>query len=139
MTAVVLEFPVVEEALVYWLRTSQANLGIGDRIYPSRLPGSVVLPAITYQTISTPNQITHSGPSGFAVARFQLGVIAKTFQECRAVSQRLRIALNGVKGVWANVNVQSVMVDQEFDAPEPSDTGLFRRVFEITVEYSALY
>lgn len=132
-------YPVIEQSLVYWLRSESANLDIDERIYPFKVPGGATFPVVIYQSISTPNQITHTGPSGYSVGRYQLGVVGKTYSEVRAVSQRLRIALNGVKGFWAGIEVQSVMVDQEFDAPEPSDTGLFRRVFEITIEYSALY
>lgn len=137
---VALDYVTPSQAL-YWYVTANGviDVGIGSRMYPIKLPGNPTLPAIVYQQFGEPSQLTHSGPSGYDMVRIQLAVIAQTYTELVAVSQRLRRLLNGAKGVWAGLNVQSVGIENEFDAPEPPESALHRRLFEIYLEFSAQF
>ena len=56
---------------------------ISGRMYPVRLPDTARdFPAIVYQTISNPRQITQDGDSGTTFARVQLWLYARTYLEC---------------------------------------------------------
>jgi hypothetical protein len=117
---------------------SQIKAVFGVTPYPVRLPSAPVLPAMVYQVISTPSQMTHTGPSGYAIVRIQYGIIAKTYEEVKAWGQKFRASFDGMKGTWAGLNVQSVMIENEFDSPEPPDSTLHRRLFQLAIEYSAV-
>lgn len=123
----------IEEALA-----SQVEVVMGAKPYPVRLPQSPVLPATVYQVISTPSQMTHTGPSGYALIRIQVGIIGETYSDVRAASQRFRAGFDGTSGTWNDVRVQSVIIENEFDSPEPPNSTLHRRIFQLAIEYSAL-
>lgn len=124
----------IEQALYAYL----ASLGICDgRIYPRKLPGHATLPAIAYQRYGTPPQMTHGGPSSYALSRIQLGVMANTYSDALFVSQQLHWALAGATGTWSGVLIFGCTVDSDVDAPEPLDSLMHRRLLEVSIEHAA--
>jgi hypothetical protein len=93
---------------------------VGDRLFPEALPENPVLPAITYQLISSPRVMTQQGPS-LAKPRYRWSCWATTYDEAVAAAIAVIRALR-TEGInaWA---------DEESDRREPN-TGLFRRMVE---------
>jgi hypothetical protein len=91
----------IEEGIVYRLKNySGLSALVGDRIYPLKLPQGVILPAVTYQRISTPRVITHDqGTGGLAMPRFQFSAYDDGYSSVKAVIKQIREALNGYKGL----------------------------------------
>lgn len=67
---------------------------IGTRLYSSVLPEAVVLPAATFQRISTRFLGGHA-PSSGAAMRYQFTAWAKTYNEAVALAEAMRLALDG--------------------------------------------
>jgi hypothetical protein len=91
---------------------------VGDRIYPGVLPAHPILPAVTYQLISSPRDQTQSGPA-FVRPRFRWNCFALTYDESVEVAIAVARASRAFHA-W---------VDAEADQHE-LDTGLFRRRLE---------
>lgn len=109
---------------------------VGNRVYPRRVPDGVALPALAFQRIGTDREHIQQGQSSYRAARFQLGVVARHDSDLDTASKSLTSSLEGAKGTWAGVPIHGVHVDNDFDAPEPNDSDLYRRVIEFTVEYT---
>lgn len=124
--------PSAEGALYSYL----AAAGIaGGRIYPHKLPANAILPAVAYQTFGNPQQTTHQGPSSYHLTRIQLSIMAETYTSCITVCQQIRTLLDGASGTWAEIKVQSCLIENEIDGAEPLDTMLSRRIIEVALEW----
>lgn len=133
------DFP--EEGLQTTLSTDAGVLALmpAARVYPTRLPAGVTLPAITYQRIGGTRDITHSGPSGIAAPRFQVTCWAdgdpvrtpQGYGVCARLAQAVRIALNGKKHLWDQLD-GTVMLANEFDRFEP-ESQTYMRVLDFDI------
>lgn len=124
----------IEQALYKYL----ISFGIcGGRIYPHKLPANVGLPAIAYSMVNQPSNLTHTGPSTYALSRMQLSIMAKTYSDNLLICQQLRAVLEGMSGIWSGIQVFVVTIDSEMDGEEPLDTTLHRRLMELTLEHAA--
>ena len=89
----------IDAALYYHLvNDSDVTALIGARAYPNVIPQDAALPALAYQTISSPRQMLHDGASGIAWPRFQITAQAQTFSEVVDLMNKVRIALDGYTG-----------------------------------------
>jgi len=120
----------IEEGIVLRLKAHTGLKAlIVERIHPLKLPQSVTLPAVTYQRISTPREITHdqgndaSDGGELAMPRFQFTAWAETFASAKAVSKQIRKALNGYKGTLGTgqntVKVYGMLAESEMDFYDP--------------------
>jgi hypothetical protein len=119
----------IEEGIVYRLKNySGLSALVGDRIYPLKLPQGVILPAVTYQRISTPRVITHDqGTGGLAMPRFQFSAYDDGYSSVKAVIKQIREALNGYKGTPGGTDtvlVHGAFAEDEQDFDDP-DSGLY--------------
>jgi hypothetical protein len=120
----------IEEGLYNRLSTySGLTTLISTRVYPLKLPQTVTLPAITYQRISTPRELTHDQKAGgLALPRFQFNCWGTTFSSVKAVVKQLRECLNGFSGTFGSgantVAVGGVLSANEIDFNDP-DSGLY--------------
>jgi hypothetical protein len=125
----------IEEGIVYQIENFAGLTAlISTRIYPLRLPVEVTLPAMTYQRISTPREITqdqvNNGSDGgeLAYPRFQFAVYDDGYSDVKAVVKQLRKCLNGFSGTFGTgantVKVYGVLAENEIDNYDP-DTNLY--------------
>lgn len=68
---------------------------VGTRIYPMQVPQGAVLPAVTYQRISTIRAQDLRGSTGLADPRIQVDSWAESYTTAKAVAQEVRRALDG--------------------------------------------
>lgn len=98
----------IEEGLYAKLASDVAL--VSGRVYPLRLPQTVVLPALVYQRISTARTQTHDqSSSGLAQPRFQLTVYAETFNSAKSATNQVRSVLAGFKGSFT-VGAETIAV-----------------------------
>lgn len=114
---------VIEEALVTYL-AAQSSLTalIGTtpmRYHAVRLPQNPTLPAITYQLISTPRVMSHSGYSNLAMPRLQMTIFALSYATRNAVSEALRPLLLGFRGTMSGIRVDGILLADERETFEP--------------------
>lgn len=88
-----------------------ANAGvsalIGTRLYPLRLPAEVVLPAGTFQRITTTPHNTLTGTHGSAAAPLQIDSYAATDLGAWTLAEAIIAA---IEGVVQNGNIQSILL-----------------------------
>ena len=120
----------IEEGIVYYLtHFSGLTALISTRTYPLKLPQGCTLPALTYQRISTPRELTHDQQAGgLAMPRFQFTAYGTKFADAKAVINQVRAALNGYKGSFGTgtktVKVWGSLSANEQDNYDP-DSGLY--------------
>jgi hypothetical protein len=97
----------------------------GARIYPVILPQSPTLPALTYQRVSEPRQLTHDGVTALVESRYQVTAWAPTYDAAAALAAAVGDGLHGFTGtmgaggVFDGVDVASVRQELLVDLYEP--------------------
>lgn len=106
--------PSLEDAILTRLTTySEVTAIAGTRAYLNVLPQGVVYPAIRLQRISTPRLRGLSGPLGRARPRMQVDCWARVPSQVIALSQAIRGALDGFRGMSAGVPIDSSGAEDE--------------------------
>lgn len=93
------------------------------RIGAAGVTGPLARPNVIFQGITTGRTYTNDGPAGLARPDMQLSCYADDYEGARALAAAVRVALNGFHGVADGVTVQSILLDDEQDAPQPPATG----------------
>jgi len=123
---------MIETELAAWLATNVPL--VASRIYPSRLPQSVVLPAITYLKVSGPRVPTHQGPSGLAKPRFQISCWDEKYLDAKAVAVQVRQALNCYSGMMGALRVGVALLRGERDLVDPA-----RNIHQIALDFEVAH
>lgn len=112
---------------------------VGDKVYSQIREQSDGLPAITYQIISGIRNFDMSGPNGFVEGRIQINCFAETILEADRLSAVVRIALNGVKGGAAGIEIECCLLDDVGDLPaiEPGNEQM--NVYAKMMDFFVLY
>lgn len=117
-------------------------LSVGERVYPLTLPQGVTLPALTYQLVSETPSPTHQWQQEhplydgrrYEEARVQFNAYGQTFDEAEAVANELKAAITGYRGLWGDVQIESVLPALALDDYEPG-TGLWRRITDYFIGF----
>lgn len=112
---------ILEEGLFSYLSNFAGLVAlIGARVYPMKLPQGATLPALTYQRISTPRELTHqsAGATGdLAHPRFQFDAWAATQKAAKLIIDQVRAALHGKTGSIGtapnNITIRAGLVEDE--------------------------
>lgn len=127
----------IEEALYARLSGAAAITELtSTRIYPYKLPQNPIMPAITYQRVSTSRYHTHdtSGASGLARPRFQFDCYASSYLGAKQLVEALRGVLEGFNGYVGAQRIQGALSQNETDFYEDV-TGLYRRSIDFMIHH----
>lgn len=93
----------IEEAIYSYLSTHAGLIALtSTRIYPMALPYNPIMPAVTYQRVSTaPLQMF--GSTAKTTARFQVTAWATTYLSAREVAAQIVTALDAYSGTMGGV------------------------------------
>ncbi len=111
------------------------------RMYPSRLPQKVVVPAITYGMVSEDRSTTRHlrGPGGLARPRYQLDCYAATFDGARALDELCRLRLDCYSGLWTDnaspAATSYVKIFRDDDAADLFDEDILGGLCRVSVDY----
>lgn len=110
---------------------------VSSRIYPQLLPQKPTYPAITYNQVSAIRVEDLSGPAGKARKRISINCWAITEKAAHQLADAVRHTINGFNGHWADTNVGSVRLDNEFDffEQEGGTIGVYRVVQDYIVAH----
>jgi hypothetical protein len=127
----------LEQALYNYLASAPAGLVtlLAGRIYPLTLPQEAALPAVSYQRISTTGMRTMGAPRLGREATFQFDVWATSHASRLAVTDALRVALDGYSGTMGGaggVDVLAVQMQNDQDGYEPL-TKAYRGIVEFKI------
>jgi len=97
------------ESAVYTVLTGNAAIKrrCNTRIYPLSLPQKPTYPAISYQRTSAGVINTLSGYSGLKNPYFVITAWAKTYDECKALSDEIHTAMDGARTFRALMNYET--------------------------------
>ena len=107
---------------------------IGSRLFSAGEGQGQDLPRVNYHFISGVGSYSHSGPSGVLASRLQLDCIAETSVEAEAVAKAIKYAVDGYKGYWGDVRIDSVKVPLE--RMDRGDSGLYRYQLDLIVTHT---
>lgn len=122
----------LSEALYTRLTGYAGVSGIAStRVYPLVLPTSASFPAIVYQQISGPEDLTHDGGRGLARARVQFSCWAETHLAAKQLASQVKLALHGFKSSDKNTGeIQAAEVAGEVDFYE-EQTQRYRTIVDV--------
>lgn len=110
---------MLDEGLVNYL-LAQASLTalVDNRIYPLSKEQDDDLPAITYQSIETLRDRVMEGTAGIVQTRLQIDSWGRTLIEAKKLAEKIRICLDGYRGIWSGIRIQGVFQISQNDIPE---------------------
>ena len=99
---------------------------VGLRIFPVYIPQGESKPAITYQQLGGPRDHTTDGASGFVESSFQVQCWAETYAGADDLADKVRLAMDGISGTYADVVIHCIHLVNEVDVPaiEPENEAL---------------
>lgn len=101
------------EHAIYSLLTAAAGTIAAERVYPTLLPQGGAFPAVTQQRISTPREVSHSGPHGYTDFRQQINCWARGLDEAWTLAYQVRFLLDGYHGVAGGVTVGLIQITND--------------------------
>jgi len=81
---------------------------VGTRIYPSVMPQPPTYPAIVFELVSNEREERHRGQTGDARPRIQITSWGSTALSAIALAEQVRLAMMGMDGSVASVDVHGV-------------------------------
>lgn len=123
---------MIEQAL-YTRLSGFAGL-ITVLIYPDILPQNAVLPAVTFQKITTERVSAMGSDTGIARARFQMDSWGRDYAGVKAVAAQVRAALQRFRGTIGSDEILEVFILNEVDLFEP-DTLIFHTAQDYEVNH----
>lgn len=122
----------LEAQMVRFLACMTVGAQVGTRIYPLALPQRVTLPAIRYQRIDTPAEVSHGSAAGLEHPRLQFTIHASSYAEAEEIAFALKRALQGRRGLFGEGSAAFVVNDlPDFEG----ETGQYLRHVDVIVWY----
>jgi hypothetical protein len=112
----------LEAAFVEFVKGSEPlNTLVSGRVYEEIMPQKEVYPAIVYQIVGGDRpSYSLDGANGQVENRLQVTCYATSGILRRALADTFRKAIDGYRGQWGGTEIQSVFIDEEGSAFEPS-------------------
>lgn len=126
----------IEEALKTYLGTKAGLTAlVSTRIYPYERPKSVTdLPMVTYSLVSDVKEHTLTGQFEMESPIYQFTAYGTTLSSAKNVANQLKTALCDYQGTLSGIEVQAVLLMNEFCSLESSEDGR-QRVYSIDLEF----
>lgn len=103
--------------------TAAVTALVSTRIFPNAAPASAVLPFVTYQRITTDHIEDLGGGHQLARALIQFSAWATGYRAARAITEAIRVAIQGYAGTNATVVIDGVNIIDDRDLYEPPGDG----------------
>jgi hypothetical protein len=119
---------MLSELRAYLIADTAVLALVSTRVWPTILPQSPVLPAVTYQVISAFRRPTLTTTDNLPEKRVQIDAWGKTFEQAHAVAEAVRKAIDGFQGTMGSspgVEVSGIHAESERVGYEP-DSKLHR-------------
>ena len=125
------------ESSLFTFITGDPAIGalIVSRMYPGKLPQTPVLPAITYNRISSGQEYELEGEEiDVRPARFDVNCWGEGYEDVVTLGAAVRARVSGYHGAMGADTVQAILVEDERDGYEP-ETELWRRIIDCVIWY----
>ena len=129
----------IEDGLYTYLSSAASVVDVvGSRIHAQIRPQGEVLPAITYQRISSTHERHTTGASGIANARLQIDCWATGnggYSRAKDLAERVRNAIDGYRGAMGQDTVKSVVLENQTDDYFASDASADVGTYRVSSDY----
>lgn len=97
---------------------------VGTKIYPGRIPQNTIMPAISYELVSSVEIAPINAQAGGVLlrSRVQVTVLARTYAEVKTIQEAVRSTLLFKSGLIAGVQV--IGITRELIGPDDRDDEL---------------
>jgi hypothetical protein len=113
-----------ETAIVYMLSNDATVNGIiAGRIAQAPTPDKISRPNVIYQRITYKPTMSNDGDAGLGWPLIQVSSYADTAAVARQLADAVKKALNGKAGSFGGQTVQSIIIRDDRDAPQPVING----------------
>ncbi|MCP5017108.1 MAG: DUF3168 domain-containing protein [Ketobacter sp.] len=129
----------IESAIYSHLSTkSSITALVSDRIYPQIAPNSAEYPFITYNIVTEDHDHSMGGATGLANLILQLDVWASTVPTQVSLSEALRNALDGFKGLMGSedLDIRNCFLQNRASFFEPRTEGKEIPDYRTTLDFS---
>jgi hypothetical protein len=127
----------IEAAIVAKLKAdTDVDTDVGGRIAATRIPDALPRPNVVYERIGTERTVANDGPAGLVRATVQVSCYADSYAVAKSLAKKIRVALNGFRGTIGTLKVQSLLLDDERDAPVPASV---KGVVGVNLTFAAAY
>tara|TARA_R110002020_G_scaffold5323_1_gene22344 strand:+ start:16 stop:432 length:417 start_codon:yes stop_codon:yes gene_type:complete len=125
----------VEQAIRSRL-TSQSSVTdlVSTRIYPLAAPQGASLPYVIYDVGTDPVE-SMSGHAGLTFAGFSISCYATTYASVKAISEQIRLVLDGWSGTSEGVSIKSVIHGNSNDIYGTPKDGSSLGIFQVNSAY----
>lgn len=123
-------FVPIEDAL--WAHLTSRESLVGVNIYSLHLPQNPkqnILPAISYNRITSGDEYDLSGPMSYVHPRFNLHVWANTYNETKRIADNLKAELNSYVGYFEGTEILHVAIRNIGDMPVERSDGTNKVVY----------
>lgn len=107
---------------------------IAARMYPTRLPENVTLPAIKYQVIDTIPNYAHDGDLGWDTVRIQLDMHGATATDAMSVRDAVRSAVTGFRGISDTETIDGIRIASILQDHDP-ELNQYREIMDLLVQH----
>jgi hypothetical protein len=107
---------------------------VGARVYPVQAPQEAPAPFIVFGRVATQRFPTLDDRRGLAQPRIEVGCWAETFDAARALANAVRLALDGLRGTVAGIEVLATRLDAERD-DRNDEAHLYRCGLEFVITH----
>ena len=104
------------------------------RIYPLAAPQGADMPYVVYDTSIAPGEAM-DGHSGMTFADFSFNVYDETYTSVKAISEQVRLALDGWSGSASSVTVTSVIHQSSSDVYGSPRDGKSTGVYQVNLSF----
>lgn len=128
----------IESDLVTYLKTvPDITAIVGTRIYPMLVPqGDGNYPAIAYGRAGIQHVISMQGESGTARTTIALACWTRSYESVKTLADKVRLALDGYRGVWGTTDIDGVHLLEEEDTIEASAGDEAKRLYGVQFEFA---
>ena len=112
-----------------------AECDSAEKVYPTRLPEDVTLPALVYQQLTGPRDYTHSGEGTPHRTRWQVTAWAATYEEAKELAAEVVAALSA----WTEMSETHVTDAVAFVANETDLYDPAAQLYYVPVDVTILF
>ena len=126
----------IENALYTRLTTHAGTTAlIVKRCYPKRAPQGATLPCLVYERIGAQRVTALAADTDLVYARFQVTVIADTYDEILSIATQVRLALQRYKATVGGVVINNIDMDYgETDIYDPA-VEFYQRAMDFEIAH----
>jgi hypothetical protein len=131
------------EKAIYALLAADATLtGLvpADKIFPAgRRDQKVGAPAIVYFRVEAGRVYSLQAASGYAKARIRIDVFGGNYPLTKQIAGEVERILSGYRGIIATVNVQAILLLDDYDVVDDQEEIFVTEEFHIAMDFRVHY